>query len=178
MLHWFCIANHTIWLWIKTNIKAWSNVHGSGGLCHNTLLATRLLPGAFIRIQEIHQFCFANTVLTSASESLHSGHILLWSSERYKHSLQKVWPHGVVTGLYNNLKETKWRSIKSSSRLSYRILQTNLNLWNLSWIFPVIWCLMDAPSNVGHREKRHVNSALCYEGILSLLVEMHAGSCG
>lgn len=46
--------------------------------------------------------CFREMVQASArptcSTVRHMGHLLLWSMARPKHTLQKLWPHGVVTG--------------------------------------------------------------------------------
>lgn len=42
--------------------------------------------------------------LTSCRLCLQSGQLGRWSKQRSIHSLQKVWPHGVVTGSYNILR--------------------------------------------------------------------------
>lgn len=45
--------------------------------------------------------------LTSCRLCLQSGQLGRWSKQRSIHSLQKVWPHGVVTGSYNILRRKR-----------------------------------------------------------------------
>lgn len=45
--------------------------------------------------------------LTSPRLCLQSGQLGRWSRQRSIHSLQKVWPHGVVTGSYNILQRKR-----------------------------------------------------------------------